>query len=568
MGAGVLFIQSRPIDNTELKRGVDLLQLLQGLDSQWSVEVLQVSTNPQADFDGLAAIAPDVRTKSESLRDIARGDPGIPAGLKAGLMSYVSRLDSKEERIERFKSAYAIVRNSQRYLPLALQLVTAETSELNQTDLRQAIETQHADIENYLANPSAIEKQRILLGIETLRTLRAQYPASAGTALSNFLAHALVLLEQKAPLDELRIEATSLDGVNASAKLGTELSALIELRDEERGAQQRLSFGIVFAVLIGLAAFFALTRRAQTTTVAAGPDLAGEAVLDLSSTELNLYDELPRAGRDSAPTGHYPIDGVTKIYLEYLAQVVRASGRQLGSHLLLMKEAYVDIARGLKESESSLQAGDGPAVEKALLQAKTKLHAVNEILRVKTVPKLLQAMNASTRSVDRASQEFHALMRPIIETQKKPVDLVECVENALVLALGDDSNVRVERELPQVTLIEGSAGEITAAFQCIVANSAEEFTRSGQSGVLRIQTAEGTGSVSVTFTDNGGGMDEQTRKTATTAFASSKEDHRGLGLSAALYIVKKHGGSVQINSVTGKGTAVRILLPNGAKATV
>ena len=113
-GAGTLFALSQMVETTRLERAVELLQILQQLDSQWSVEVLQVSADPLADFDGLAAISPEVRRHARELRDLARKDPEIPPELKAPLLSYVSRLDSKEERIERFKSGYAIVRNSQR----------------------------------------------------------------------------------------------------------------------------------------------------------------------------------------------------------------------------------------------------------------------------------------------------------------------------------------------------------------------------------------------------------------------------------------------------------------------
>ena len=83
---------------------------------------------------------------------------------------------------------------------------------------------------------------------------------------------------------------------------------------------------------------------------------------------------------------------------------------------------------------------------------------------------------------------------------------------------------------------DGSADEISAAFECIVANVVEEFADSSQPGVVRIQTVEGKGSVAVTSTDKGRGVDDKTRKTKTMAFISSKKDHRSLGLNAALYI--------------------------------
>ena len=173
-GAAGLFALAHGIDNARLEQGVSLIHTLQQLDSKWSVEVLQVSSNPQADFDGLATISPVVRRNTQELRDVASTGPGIARGLKSAMMSYVSQLDSKEERIERFKSGYAIVRNSQRYLPVAAQLVTAKTAELQQHELGEAVKAQHEELENYFANPSAIDKQRIILSLDSLRVQRSE----------------------------------------------------------------------------------------------------------------------------------------------------------------------------------------------------------------------------------------------------------------------------------------------------------------------------------------------------------------------------------------------------------
>jgi hypothetical protein len=178
IAAGAIFAFSQTIDTERLEFGSELVQNLQRLDSQWSVEVLQVSANPLADFDGLAAISPEVRRRAKELRKLALKELKISSELKSGLLSYVSRLDSKEERIERFKSGFAIVRNSQRYLPLAVQLVTAKAEALQQTDLVEAIRIQFEVIEDYFANPSAIGKQEVLQGLDNLRVLRTQYPTA------------------------------------------------------------------------------------------------------------------------------------------------------------------------------------------------------------------------------------------------------------------------------------------------------------------------------------------------------------------------------------------------------
>ena len=66
--------------------------------------------------------------------------------------------------------------------------------------------------------------------------------------------------------------------------------------------------------------------------------------------------------------------------------------------------------------------------------------------------------------------------------------------------------------------------------------------------------------------DSGCGMDEPTRRRIFEPFFSTKEQGRGLGLSAILGIMRSHKGGVSIESTLGSGTTVRVIFPVYADA--
>jgi signal transduction histidine kinase len=63
-------------------------------------------------------------------------------------------------------------------------------------------------------------------------------------------------------------------------------------------------------------------------------------------------------------------------------------------------------------------------------------------------------------------------------------------------------------------------------------------------------------------TDNGIGMDQETREKAFSLFFSSKGvEGTGLGLFIANNIAQKHGGSIELKSEVGKGTRFVVKIP-------
>ena len=119
---------------------------------------------------------------------------------------------------------------------------------------------------------------------------------------------------------------------------------------------------------------------------------------------------------------------------------------------------------------------------------------------------------------------------------------------------------------------------IRDAVMKLVANAADAMP---EGGVLSVSTKQagfdyGISQSTVTdilgkwavicIQDNGAGMDEKTRERIFEPFFTTKGGvNRGLGLPIAYHIIKEHHGSINVESMFGKGTTVDVYLPLNEK---
>ena len=217
--AGTLYVLAGSNGERHYRTSISLVRQIQQLSSSWSIEIARVKADPFADFDSLAAFIPRMARLKDELAESAQRTPGLPDRLASSLNGYLSAVEAKEERIERFKSGYAIVRNSTRYLPLATAAVTSQAREAGDEDLAHSIMTLAQDMTSYLATPTDTARERLSAELQRLREKSVEYPLPLANALANLSAHAEVLLEKQEPNERLFEEATSSEISDLSDRL-------------------------------------------------------------------------------------------------------------------------------------------------------------------------------------------------------------------------------------------------------------------------------------------------------------------------------------------------------------
>jgi PAS domain S-box-containing protein len=165
----------------------------------------------------------------------------------------------------------------------------------------------------------------------------------------------------------------------------------------------------------------------------------------------------------------------------------------------------------------------------------------------------------------------------------KPIHLSELVQEITRLIQASiprtvQLHLNLERHLPRV---DADPNQLQQLVMNLVINGAEAIGED-KPGAVRVTTAihevdeeearrgdrhpkiRPGRYVLLQVEDNGCGMDESTKSRIFDPFFSTKFLGRGLGLAAALGIVRSHKGSIEVSSLPGEGSTFRILLPASA----
>lgn len=125
--------------------------------------------------------------------------------------------------------------------------------------------------------------------------------------------------------------------------------------------------------------------------------------------------------------------------------------------------------------------------------------------------------------------------------------------------------VRFKRELAPVPPVQGNASEILNAVVNLIVNAIEAMPRGG---TICLRCGEANAQVWVEVEDDGPGMSPELQSQVFEPFFTTKgSDGTGLGLAMVNDCVSHHGGRVELVSVLGSGTRIRLTFPTSTTAT-
>lgn len=571
--AGFLYSMAGDRGERHHRTSIALIRQIQGLSSNWSIEIARVRTDPLADFDNLTAFAPQMNRLRGSLTDTSREIPDLPDRIANDIHIFQSSLAAKEERIERFKTTYAVVRNSTRYLPLAAANVTRQAQDTDNDALESSISILTQDMNLYLASPTGAVKGRLNSEVEKLREASVAYPLPLANALANLLSHAEVLISRQVAMNDLFQKATSNEISEFSNRL------IDNLEFEFRKASTLASYyerGVV--AVVGVLALFwivlvlqyrarrrtASARDADRTPASATAGLPSDPAFDgqfepLHSAEMqDEFGGVPPFGafaRELATASPAPPAGLSAesaMLYSFLAERVGDSlvttAQKVSSRMDYLRQAQHKIHHALHNSEFLPDLPDGGDLDEELEASSTiAAHAHREINGIADLAKRLAS--------------FSSL--PNGDAERDMVNVNACIDE-VVAATGADQAAAVSKRFGTVPDIFASRTEIRLMLAQILENSIHAVEGlDDRHGTIKIDTASHGENVQITIIDNGAGIAPDNRAKIFKPFYTSRDGAMGLGLTLTGHLVKKYEGSIKINSLPGQGTVTRITLPTG-----
>ena len=275
--------------------------------------------------------------------------------------------------------------------------------------------------------------------------------------------------------------------------------------------------------------------------------LKSQEILDMEKRQRFL---LSCMGQPSAPSSRHGISSGSPIALDRLLDSIERSRK-----MSLLGELASGVAHQIRNPMNQLvvalhliQDNKTTETDKAALY--------NQMVeRVETMNRMIKEFVQYTRmpKLNIAPESINLVLKNAIDTFKGWMDMI-----GVELTTSFDS--RLEQTKMDLCLMN-------QVFHNIIKNALEAIDEKGSLHIstkrLKIKNSPEPKLefAELEFHDSGPGLSKEEVDQVMMPFYSQKQDGMGLGLAIVDYIVRAHGGGVQINSRPGDGTNVIIYLP-------
>ena len=502
---------------------------LRDMEARWDSEILSLQLGIAPNYDAVTRAARDLRLQAAKLEGNCASDEGL-VSLRASVHAYRQAIEDKARLSEQVKASYSMLRNSVAVLPNAISDAYENPEILRVMDgtnkrvsdlLTEAI----MGMVSFAISPTPLLRDAAEERISRIQMAARSSSSTLVESLNNFLGQVEVVLKERQRGNELMLAIAAVPTVSAANQVEGELQTL----EKARAGMIRTLWDMTGALAVLLALVFVvfvvvLSRR------------FGRLDNDnrmLQQVNENVEEQLMQSAKLSA-----------------LGQMVAGITHEINTPLAYVKAVFELIRERLVVSEETplLSSRDVDEVTEAREELRILLddglHGLEEITT------LIKTM-----------KNFSRLDKGQIES----FSVEDGLRGALLIAKPQTKYVAdVKLEFDSVPPIMCSPSQIRQVFLNMIVNAVDAMATMNRRGVLTLRTRlTSSDTVQVDICDNGPGIPPEELNRIFDPFYTTKPvgEGSGMGLSICYRIIENHGGTITVNSKTGKGTIFTVTLP-------
>jgi len=556
-GAGLFVHQySLPDINKIRKDVVERTLTIDGLDSNINELAIRNRFNLDLNYDAL--------TRSTSLLDKATDDlektyfanqTSESDLLARRFFEYKNELEVKKGLIENFKTHNSVLRNSEKYAPqvgrelmqIAQKENLAEASAFYAEIIRELLD--------YSLQGSSITLENLKLKLAKLAEIEAKMPESALTEAIAFSNHLNTVIREKDETD------TYLRKIMLSTT-DNSLAALTKAWNEQMNVQTKAHefHRMLVMVYIG---FLLITLLFIVWKLKGLYQSLDKKVLERTKEARDAYQELKE----------YETQLIQSEKMASLGQLVAGVAHEVNTPLGYITSNVETIRSGMSEqskllttmdqisNEVSEKTPNGKRLSTLLRAAVNQYRQMGKKENLDEIEDLLKDSAYGLNEISNLVISLKDYSR-MDKDNMSNADINEGLNTTLKICKNIIGQRKIEKNydenLPQ---IECLPAQINQVFLNVINNAAQ--ATSEDTGVISVSTINNGDTIGIIIHDNGYGMDEETLKHIFDPFFTTKEvgQGTGLGMSISYKIISSHKGEIDVSSLPGQGTTIKITLP-------
>jgi len=255
-----------------------------------------------------------------------------------------------------------------------------------------------------------------------------------------------------------------------------------------------------------------------------------------------------------------------------IAHEINTPSQYVGDNTRFLQESFQNIIEVLQKYGQLLTAIKEEKLDPRLV---AEIESIIEEADIEYLSaEIPQAIEQSLEGVEQVSKIARAMKdfsHPGAEEEKAAVDINKAIESTITIARNEwkymaDMETELDPNLPLVSCVQGQFNQVILN---MIVNASHAIAdaigeNSGEKGKITIGTRRDGDWAEIRISDTGSGIPEEVREKIFNQFFTTKKVGKGTGQGLTIsrnIVVEKHGGTIDFESETGKGTTFIVRLP-------